>query len=266
MDLSKYPLQKLLHIVAAVIPGFVALWIHELAAPGSFGWLWTSNSLGYRTKLCIALLAMLLTGTTINTLVNMVLGAIGGAVGGARARATAPDTAPWRDSSWRAALSKLLQDAAPANTSFWFPRLYELKTQQVTIDTPEPQRGLALSKLERERLQNLSEDMEWERWYRQYHLALLQPSESDIVFYVQRGLQFNLQTASLYALASLAFVPEIRHWWVLVPALFWAVGLAGQEFYGVQNALNMWSTLDRQITYLAELGRSSAKPSTPEQG
>jgi len=265
MDFSKYPLQKVLHILAAVIPGFVALWIHDVAAPGSFGWLWSSNLLGYRTKLSVALLAMLLVGTTINTLVNMVLGAVGGVLGGANGRHAAPDTAPWRDLTWRGALSKVLLDAAPANTAFWFARLAELKKEQVNLLTSEPQKTLALAKLESERLQNLREDMEWERWYRHYHFVLLNPSESDIVFYVQRGLQFNLETASLYALVSLLFVPGIRHWWLVAPATFWAFGLITYEIYGVHKALNMWSTLDRQITYLTERACGSSKTGADAQ-
>lgn len=259
MDFSKYPLDKLLHIIAAVIPGFIALWVYQVAVPGAFRWFWSFGSLGYRTKVALVLVVALLAGTTLNTLVNMLLGGIGGAIGGARNHAgTRPETAPWRDPAWRAALSKILP-APPKDTPFLFPRMYELRKQQVLDSVPPEGQRLVLLKLEAERLQSVREDMDWERWYQHYHLAVLRPSEADAVFYVQRGLQFNLETASLYVLASVAFVPGVRHWWCVAPAVFWAAALVATEWKGVVEALNHWSTLDRQITYLTELARAANK-------
>jgi hypothetical protein len=58
MDLSKYPLEKLLYFVAGVIPGFVALLMFQVAHPGSFNWFFSLGFLGYRTKVVLAVLAM----------------------------------------------------------------------------------------------------------------------------------------------------------------------------------------------------------------
>jgi hypothetical protein len=257
MDISKYPLEKVLHIIAGVIPGLVVLWIYRVALPGAYDWFWSVGMLGYRTKLVIVLTVALLIGTTVNTLVNTILYCVGFTFGRLQQESQAPEIAPWRDPTWRAALSKVLS-TPPRDTQFWFSQLYQFK-QQVTESLPVDQRSLALLQLETERLENVREDTEWKRWYEHYHMVVLQPSESDFVFYVQRGLQFNLETASLYALVSLPFVPGIRHWWCIGPALFWVLALVANEIGTTQNAINKWSTLDRQITYLTELARGEPK-------
>ena len=265
MDFSKYRLEKLLHIVAGVIPGFVALSIYGAAVPGAFRWFWILGTVGYRTKLALAALVALLAGTTINTIVNVILYTVGYTAGSllAHKQVGAPDVAPWRDPTWRAALSKVL-DTPPKDTQFWWSGLYEFKKKQIE-PLSGPQKEIALTGLEMERLQNLREDSEWHRWYNHYHQAVLQPSETDVVFYVQRGLHFNLETASVYALASMPFVAAIRHWWCICPALFWFVALVLSEFGSAKNITDRWATLDRQITFLSQLvqkGRGTSLDTT----
>jgi len=256
MDLSKYPLEKLLHVVGGVIPGFVALLIYRTAVPGSFSWFSALGSLGYRTKLGIVLLVALLIGSTINAFVSSFLGGIGGAVGGVTNKPHyAVKVAPWRDPTWRVALSKVLSDP-PKDTQLWADWVYEMKRKAVE-SIPAAERGLALTKLESERLQNQREDWEWARWYEHYHMAVLQPSENDVLFHVQRGLHFNLETASLYALVSLFFVPAMRHWWCTLPACFWVFLLVVFEINGARSVMDKWSTLDRQITHLSGLARKA---------
>ncbi len=83
MDLSKYPLEKLLYFVAGVIPGFVALLIFHVAAPGSFGWFFSLGFLGYRTKVALVVLTAFVVGNSMTRFLSGFLGAIGGAIGGA---------------------------------------------------------------------------------------------------------------------------------------------------------------------------------------
>lgn len=254
MDLSKYPLEKLLHIVASVIPGFVVLVIYHAAVPNSFTGFWSMGSVGYRTRLSIVLLLALVVGSTVNAIVNSLLGGIGGAVGAYTYKHHyMVEFAPWRDPTWRAALSKVLREP-PKNTLLWPDWFYEMK-RKAAESAPGGPNALALTQVDSEMLQNRREDREWARWYEHYHTAVLQPRENDVVYYVQRGLQFNLQTASLYTLVSLFFVPAIRHWWCVLPASIWVALLIGSEVYGAKNVMNKWSTLDLQITHLTEVGR-----------
>jgi len=106
------------------------------------------------------------------------------------------------------------------------------------------------------KLKNQREDGEWARWYEYYHALVLRPADRDVLFHVQRGLHFNLQTAAVYLLLSTPIVPGIRRWWCILPAFLWAGFLVVEEFAGLQQWANKWSTLDKQITYLMELGRS----------
>src|SRR5258707_589380 len=65
MNLSKYPLEKVFFFLAGIIPGFVALLIFQLAAPGTFGWFFTLGFLGYKTKLGLILLSAFIIGNSL---------------------------------------------------------------------------------------------------------------------------------------------------------------------------------------------------------
>src|SRR5438128_12681635 len=101
MDLSKYPLDKLASFIAAIIPGFAALLIFNLAAPGSFMWFFGLGSLGYNTKLTLILIAAFVIGISLTTLLNGLLGGAGGVLGGMTYKHPSQyDVAPWRDPQW----------------------------------------------------------------------------------------------------------------------------------------------------------------------
>jgi hypothetical protein len=256
MDLSKYPIQKLLFVAAGTIPGFVALLIYRAAAPHCFDWFLSLGSLGYRTKVGVVLLTSLPIGATVTRFVAGLIGGIEGAIGAVLSKPShVVKVAPWRETIWRAALSKVLREP-PKSTMLWPDWFYAQSLQAIAL-LPEDQRAMAGTQLELDRLANQSEDAEWNRWYRYYHNRILFPAERDFLFEVQRGIHFNLQAAAVYVLGSAWFVPAVRAWWCMLPACFWFIVLIGEEWIGSQNAVNLWSTLDRQITFLSELGRSS---------
>ena len=259
-DLLKYPFEKLMHVLAAVIPGFVALSIYHLANPGPLVWFWTLGSLGYLTKIWIVSIVALLIGSTINTLVSAILSGIRLVLQISPVEPQRPVVAPWRDPAWRAALSRVLPDP-PTDSQLWCPGLHALKRKDAVDSVSSADRDAALAKVEGERMQIEKDDAEWERWYRHYHFVVQQPS--DFVSYVQRGLQFNLETASLYALVSLFFVPAIRHWWCVAPAAFWVCVLVGTEGWRTAKAIDLWFTLEEQIAYLVEHVRDFPKSSSP---
>ena len=121
---------------------------------------------------------------------------------------------------------------------------------------PAANRPLARADLEGARLKNQREDAEWARWYQYYHSLVLRPVE-DVQFHVQRGLHFNLQTAAVYVLISGAIIPQLRRWWCVLPSALWAAFLLLEEYEGLRQWGNKWLTLDKQITYLTELGRKA---------
>jgi hypothetical protein len=175
MDLTKYPIDKLLFVVAAVIPGFSALLIYAGAKPRCFDWFFSLHSLGYQTKVLIVLTTALLVGATITRFVSGFAGAVGGAIGGVVSKpAHMYEVAPWRNETWRAALSKVLQ-GPPKNTLLWSKWLHEQKVQAINL-LPESERPLATTQMQLEELANHAEDAEWYRWYRHYHNVILFPT------------------------------------------------------------------------------------------
>lgn len=258
MDLSKYPLEKVFYFVAAIIPGFVALLIYHLASPGSFAWFFSAGYLGYRTKIAIVLLAAFVTGNSMTRFLDGSVGGIRGAVAGAIWRSPQSlDVAPWRDHRWRVALAGVLGAQTPEDKPFLADTLWRVR-RSVYDSQPDAIKGPALLTLDRERAESVVNDGDWERWYRHYHWLVLKPADRDVFQHVQRGLSFNLQTASIYALISVAFVPELRHWWCILPASWWTFDLLNGTFWDVKNGGDWWYTLDAQITYLTQLPRGES--------
>lgn len=258
MDLPKFPLEKIFYFAAGVIPGFVALLIFQLAVPGSFGWFFTLGFLGYRTKLSLILLTAFIIGNSMTTFLNALLGAAGGAYGtwSARRQAYQPpnsyDIAPWRDQRWRVALRKRLGAQAPNDTLLLKEQLFNLRRESINF-LPEAQRPSALAGLNLEKIESEMDDGKWAGWYEQYHHVILtRRPRWDAQAYVQQGLSFNLETAAVYALASMPLVPGLRHWWCIVPASMWTLILAAQQYTSVLHYKDKWSTLTEQIEYLSQ--------------
>ncbi len=259
MDLSKYPLEKLSYFIAGIIPGIVALLIYELAVPGSFTWFLALCFLGYKTKLGIVVLTAFIIGNSMTQFLSSILGAIGGAIGGVKGNREARepykpphsyDVAPWRDLRWRTALKTHLGEQAPTDSRLISPQLLTL--MRTSIDNlPEAERPAARAKLERDRIQAEIDEGNWAQWYDHFHRVILSGQQKrDIETHVHRALAFNLQAAALYVLVSASFVPGLRRWWCMLPACMWVFVLFAQEYSGITNYINPWSTLSEQTKYL----------------
>jgi hypothetical protein len=263
MDLSKYPLEKFFFFVAGIIPGFVALLIFQLAAPGSFDWFFTLGFLGYKTKLSVILITAFIVGNSLTTFLNSILGAVGGFMGHREAQKPfqPPHTqgvAPWRDIRWRVALRERLGAQTPNDTILISEQMFNLKREGLDF-MPEVERPVALANLNRERLDTEMDDLKWSQWYDHYHQKILTGRNRwDVQGYVQHGLVFNLETAAVYTLLSAPLVPAVRHWWCILPAAMWSLILVAQLYSGMSDFRNPWTTLSKQIEYLSE-GDSSAE-------
>jgi hypothetical protein len=258
MDFTKFPLEKLLYFVAGVIPGSIALLIFQLAYPGTFDWFFVLGFLGYKTKLCVMLLVAFVVGNSLTTFLDRFLGAIGGAIGGMAAGRPyksphSYDVAPWRDPRWRAVLKKHLGAGAPKDTSIVWDELYKQRCAWVNLG-PEQERPAALMALSSEKFNSEMDDDAWARWYNHYHWIILFPEKQDFAWHIAKGLNFNLETASLYVLVSAAVVPAVRHWWCILPACLWVLLLIAESYTGMKNATDQWSTLEGQIRYLSDGG------------
>jgi hypothetical protein len=265
MDLSKYPVDKLFHIAAGIIPGFIALTIFDVAHPNAFEWFFALGSLGYKTTAAIILFASFVVGFTFTTFLNAVMGAIGGIVGQYRAQqpyqpAHSFAVAPWRDHLWRTALEKAHGKDAPDDTLLVSEQAFNARREIInSVPVELAQIGplasyqqQALADLAQEKLASEINDGKWRDWYDHYHRIVLQRYGRDFVFHIRTGLNFNLEAAGLYVLVSAIFVPGIRHWWSLLPAIVWVLMGIAEVLYTVRRFPDRWSTLFEQIDYLSK--------------
>jgi hypothetical protein len=256
MDFTKFPLEKLLFFVAGVIPGFVALLIFGLAHPAAFNWFFVLGFLGYKTKLCLILLVAFVVGNSLTTFLERFLAAIGGALGGAAASRTIPGVVLLQCRTLaRPQLAGNSQEASRSrsskDTNVMRDELYRMRCELVNLG-PEADRPAALMALNIEKFNSEMDDDAWARWYDQYHWTILFPGKRDFVWHIANGLNFNLQTASLYILVSAVIVPAVRHWWSILPACVWVLLFVLESYMSIKNATDKWSTLSAQIRYLSE--------------
>jgi len=208
-------------------------------------------------KLTLIILAAFVIGNSMTRFLYGGFAMVGGVIGSVVGRRPykPPHTvsgAPWRDTRWRVALKKYLGDDAPKDTILISQDLYNLKLQMAN-QQPPAQIQRAIAEAENEKLSAEIDDLNWSRWYDHFHWLVLTSMERDFAFYVERGLHYNLQTASVYILISACFVPALRHWWVLAPTSLWTLFLLAEEYAGLMQWLNKYSTTSKQITYLSKL-------------
>ncbi|MBZ5552216.1 MAG: hypothetical protein LAO21_05815 [Acidobacteriia bacterium] len=269
MNLESYPLDKLFHFVAGIIPGFVALLIYEAATPGTLRWFFTLGSLGYNTKLLLVFIVAFIIGNSLTAFLNLFLGfiwsvfgsfLIGRGYGSARSRGIPP----WQDPRWRAVLKDHLGPHAPSDSGVISE--YSFKQRTGVIDLlPEDERPAKRAELERERINADIDDTAWERWYEHYHQVVLQQENQDFEYKMREGLYFNLETTSLYVVVSATFVPSLRHWWCLFPACLWLVIFVWKMNWEFRRITDKWLTLQAQIKFLSERAHSPAGADKPPQ-
>jgi hypothetical protein len=142
-----------------------------------------------------------------------------------------------------------LGNKCPNDTRPISPAILELRTK-LTTNLPQSSQAEETLKLQQEKLSAESDDLAWSSRYDHYHKIIVLPDEKDIFLQVHTGLRFSLETAAVYCLMSSVAVPAVRHWWLLVPAVFWTLLLILESVESLRKALNKWSTLNDQIKYL----------------
>ena len=131
------------------------------------------------------------------------------------------------------------------------PETHKIRAATIAL-LPTREQANALSALNGEKLETEIEDGQWFYWYEHYHQIALQPREKDLFFHFRWGLHINVETTAVFILIAAFFIPQLQHWWVLAPALFWFVLLLAEEYTNMKKARDYWATLSEQIKYLAE--------------
>jgi len=260
MDWSKYPIEKVLHYVAGVIPGIVALILLELVAPGTLRGILNSGFLGYRTTIALILLLAFVIGNTLSTGLGMLLivpmATLGAITYGIRSRSSyqdrhAYDPAPWRDPNWRALAKMHLGDRAPNDTLLEPRKSFDFKRKMQEI-LPEKLRTVSLAEMDAQRNSLEQDDGNWAYWYQHFHDLIIQEEDRSFDTYIRKGLVFNLETAAVFLVVCAFGVPTIRHWWVIIPASAWIIYLILEMAGEYAKRLDRWSTFAAQIKYLSK--------------
>jgi hypothetical protein len=129
------------------------------------------------------------------------------------------------------------------------PIIVDLRTK-IANNLPPAQQQEAITALHLERLAAESDDLDWVVWYSHYHKIILEPSR-DVIWHVNTGLAFSLETAALIVLISATVVPSVRRWWCILPCCMWLFLFVLDQVFAAKKALDKWSTLSDQVKYLS---------------
>ena len=253
--LLKYPLERLVYFVAALLPGTVALVTYWSTSPHSFDWF-LKLSLGYDTKLWLFILTAFAIGHTVTSLLRAVLDDLGLWIGRMLSHVIPGKAsyeykaAPWRNKEWRKAVRKRLGDATPKDSELLTTELFSVRTVAAEYLPPEKQ-ALELMKLAEERISTQADDVQWRSLYQHYHFLLLEPDERDVVLHIRHGLTYNFLSAAIYVLIAATILRTVHHWWCIVPSAAWVMIVVAQTIGRYYQLTAEWNTLQAQITYLA---------------
>ena len=257
-DVFKYPLEKLVYFIASTVPGGVALLIYVSSSKTALQWFSNLGFLGYRTKLWLVVLAAFVIGHTLTNLLSALVNDLGFIIAEMIGRwspwssksSFEYEDAPWRSVEWRNAVKQRLGAAAPRDSRLLTVDMMR-QEQKLADYLPDAQKSAEAQRILNERITTILDDMRWSTLYSHYHQVLLQPSDQDVQRHIRGGLSFNFFAAALYVLVSAAIVPEVRHWWCIVPAAAWVFAVAAEFVAQLRRAFDKWSTLQDQIAYLS---------------
>lgn len=256
MDWNKL-LDKFFVFATALIPGSCVLLVTALHRPG----LWSEFSglafIDYQAKIAILVFAALVAGLTVNEIIVSVatfLVSFGTSYKAARnargaktsglkeegsqpqAPVTQPQFFPWRKENWRKLLTAYLGSAAPEVVPL--------------VQDPE-----------------LTNDALWQEWWDLLYTLVtpqLSPkNDQQKAMMVNAGVNFG--GASLILLFSSPWTSALRHWWIILPSVFWVLDSAAFYFQQFRNAMDPEYSHFKQMEYLQmRVGKGETETDDPK--
>lgn len=257
MDFGRASVEKLAVFISALIPGGVAIYIYYLANPKPINRLFMPNSLGYGTKIGLALAVAFVIGTSLSAFFNATLGAVGGAIGARKSAGNqfkwpdVPVTAPWRDPKWRGLAKHYLGEHAPKDTLPLQPDDFNYRMQSASL-LPAPQQAQALLDLNNLRLSLASDDFEWSQWYTQIQSLRLTETKLDFESRFSLSLRTSLQVTAAYILISMFFVPELRSWGWIAFIVGWTLIMFAETYTSIYNVFKPWNGWFEDLHFLTQ--------------
>jgi len=231
MEFDKIPFVKSFPFLASILPGSALFYLFEIGHPGTLGWFLSISFLGYKSRLFLLSLVFFLLGYSFNKFLAAFFGSFGWVLG----RTTKLplwdrhpydfETAPWRDQRWRTAYAKRFAIDAPLDSALTPEGLDEQMILAISRlqpgEQPSPEQQAYPMKVLLEAVNRIGNDQEWKSRYLQLHVAEITKREMGFVAEIGAGLDSNLVITSLILIVSSWFVPQVRLWWIVLPAYLW---------------------------------------------
>jgi hypothetical protein len=268
MEFDKSSFKKAFPFLASILPGAALFYLFEIGHPGTLQLLLTISFLGYGSRLSLLLLLFFLIGYSFNKFLAAFFWPAGWVLGRMiklplwdRHPYKSTDT-PWRDQKWRAAYAKRFSINAPQDLALTPDHLDEQMIAAISKlqpgDQPSPEQQAYGMQLLQAAVERIGNDKEWRSRYLQLHVAEITKRERGFVEEIGAGLDSNLTITSLIILIASWFVPQVRSWWLLLPAYLW---FAESLLVATQKTVKFFepsSTLQAQYHSL-----NSSKPGNP---
>ena len=214
--------------------------------------------LGYQTKLAMLIAATFVLGNTVDSALGALAGGIMGGVAGYKGTKQAENpgaepaavTAYWKDASWRNMVSAYLGKAAPENLQPIADQAEYDQAVNLAKLLPPAEQAREFAKIARRSSQVVVDhnDAVWQAyWGRLHSVAVRRPGSR-----IEQSLELvaSFGTAGLVVLVAAPWTPQLRHWWIVLPCLYYVlVGTLQQVIYNPQNA-DPAQVFDQQWQYM----------------
>jgi hypothetical protein len=176
--------------------------------------------------------------------------------------ASPPEYAYWRDVNWRNLVSAYLGKAAPENLQEFHDQAEVDRAIQIAQNLPALEQARELNKIARRINQrHLQENDElWrECWYR---LNGVMSKVNDPQMKMGLILVSAYGGASLLLLLAAPWTPALRHWWILLPCLYYVFVATAQAVIWYARSQDPAQLFDQQWQYLQTHVGKSEQPNS----
>jgi len=289
MDWTKV-IDKFFGFLCGMIPGSVVLMVAALHHSDVWTTFWKVGYLGYQTKLAILIAAAFVAGSTVNSVLGAIVGGVSSGVSDRKRQRSAQQAAPasqgtgvgqagpppqpgqvwpppqppsqppppeyWQDYSWRNLVTAYLGKAAPENLQAFVDQNDYDEAVTLANAMPQPDQARELAKIAKRSnpayLQH--NDAVWQSYWNHLHSITAQRMDTPMARALTLVSAYG--GASLVVLVSAPWTPLLRHWWILLPSIYFLLIAVVEVFTVNMQASDPAQLFEQQWQYLrAHVGK-----------
>lgn len=278
MDWAKL-IDKFYKYIFSVIPGSVVLAVGVLNHPKLWDSYWNMGYLGYQTKLVMLILVTMILGSTVDSLAGAVMGGITGGVGSYRAEKARQEAAAaaagqassqaaavvayWRDPSWRNLVTAYMGKAAPENLHAFVDQNELDQAMDLAGKLPQPEQAQEMGKIARRANAAILQqnDETWMAYWNHLHAVTTPKVDSRTQEAFQLVAAFG--GASWVVVLSALWTPQVRHWWILLPCIYFVFVSTFGQFMFQARVTDPAQLFEQQWQYMrAHVGKGEQASDT----